>query len=94
MSGGTDGVSYNSDGNPNVLNVNRNDNGQWLNANLDHLDNQWNDSGAFAFLVPENLFISCPASAGLSFWQAAHSSRQAFYQPHPIPQKMRYIFSY
>jgi hypothetical protein len=63
-----DGVSYNSDGNPNVLNANRNDDGQWVNANWDNPDNQWNDNGAFAFVVPATFFISHPASAGLSFW--------------------------
>lgn len=66
-SSGIDGVSYNSDGNPNVLNANRNDDGQWVNANWDNPDNQWNDNGAFAFVVPATLFISHPASAGLSF---------------------------
>jgi len=53
MSSGMGGASYNSDGDPNVL-----------NANWDHPDNRWNDNGAFAFLVPETLFISRPASAG------------------------------
>ena len=67
MSGGMGGTSYNSDGNPNVLNANRNDGGRWLNANWDNPDNHWNDNGAFAFLVPETLFISRPAPAGLSF---------------------------
>jgi hypothetical protein len=55
MSSGMGGASYNSDGDPNVLNANRNDDGQWLNANWDHPDNRWNDNGAFAFLVPETL---------------------------------------
>lgn len=63
-----DGISYNSDGNPNVLNANRNDDGQCVNANWDNPDNQWNDNGAFAFVIPATLFISHPASAGLSFW--------------------------
>jgi hypothetical protein len=67
MSSGIGGASYNSDGDPNVLNANRNDDGQWLNANFDHPDNRWNDNGAFAFLVPATLFISHPASAGSSF---------------------------
>ena len=50
--GGTDGAAHDSDGNPNVLNANRNDDGRWVNANWDKPDNQWNDDGAFAFLVP------------------------------------------
>ncbi len=67
MGGGIDGTSYSSDGDPNVLNSNRNDDGQWLNANFDNPDNQWNVSGAFALLVPETLFTSHPAPAGSSF---------------------------
>ena len=47
-----------SDGNPNVLNANRNDDGQWVNTYWDKLDNQWNDNGAFVFLVSAILFIS------------------------------------
>ena len=53
MGSGKGGASHDSDGDPNVLNSDRNDDGQWLNANFDHPDNQWNDNGAFAFLVPE-----------------------------------------
>jgi hypothetical protein len=57
MGSGIEGTSYNSDGDPNVLNANRNDDGQWLNANWDHPDNHWNDNGAFAFLVPYKMPI-------------------------------------
>ncbi len=53
-----DGIPHISDGDPNVLNANRNDEGRWLNANWDKPDNQWNDNGALAFLVPATLFIS------------------------------------
>ncbi len=53
MGGGIDGKIYISDGNPNVLNSNRNDDGQWLNSYWDNPDNEWNDNGAFAFLVPQ-----------------------------------------
>lgn len=67
MGSGIDGASYNSDGNPNVLNANRDDDDRWLNANWDHPDNHWNDNGAFAFLVPATLFMSHPALAGRSF---------------------------
>ncbi len=55
---GIDGHAHNSDGNPNVLNSNRNDDGRWLNANWDKPGNQWNDNGAFAFPVSATLFIS------------------------------------
>ncbi len=56
--GSMDGIPHISDGDPNVLNANRNDEGRWLNANWDKPDNQWNDNGALAFLVPATLFIS------------------------------------
>jgi len=61
MGGGIDERAYiltDADGNPNVLNSNRNDDGQWLNSNWDNPDNQWNDNGAFAFVLSANLFIS------------------------------------
>ena len=47
-----------SDGNPNVLNTNRNDDGQWVNTYWDNPDNQWNDNGAFVFPVSANILIS------------------------------------
>ena len=40
----------NSDGNPNVLNSNRNDGKSWVNANWDNPNDNWDDDGAFAFL--------------------------------------------
>jgi len=57
-----EGVLYitGSDGNPNVLNANRNDDGQLVGANWDKPDNQWNDNGAFVFPVSATLFISPP----------------------------------
>jgi hypothetical protein len=51
--GDMDGGIHVSDGDPNVLNANRNDDGRWLNTNWDKPDNKWNDNGAFAFLVPQ-----------------------------------------
>jgi hypothetical protein len=42
-----------SDGDPNVLYSNRNDDGQWLNANYENPDNKWNDNGGFAFEAPQ-----------------------------------------
>ena len=58
-----EGVLYitDSDGNPNVLNANRNDDGRLVNANWDKPGNQWNDDGAFVFPVSANLFISHPS---------------------------------
>ena len=55
-----DGALYatDSNGNPNVLNANRNDDGQWVNSYWDNPDNQWDDDGALVFLLPESLIIS------------------------------------
>ena len=47
MGGGLDGKIHISDGNPNVLSSNRNDDGQWLNAYWDYPDNEWNDEGLY-----------------------------------------------
>jgi hypothetical protein len=58
MSSGLGDISYNSDGDPNLLNVNRNDNGSWLNTNYDNPDNQWNRDNGFAFAVSQLSFFS------------------------------------
>ena len=50
MNGVIDVYINNSDGNPNVLNSNRNDGKSWVNANYDNESDNWNDNGAFAFL--------------------------------------------
>ncbi len=48
-----------SDGDPNLLNANRNDDGSWLNANWDNPDNRWNGGGGFAFALSKvALFLS------------------------------------
>ena len=38
-----------SDDNPNVFNVEHDDNGQWLNSNFDNPDNFWNADNTFVF---------------------------------------------
>ncbi len=48
-----DGVLYISDGDPNLLGVNRNDYGRWLNAYYDRSDNEWNRNNGFAFAVAQ-----------------------------------------
>ena len=70
--GVTGGILHNSDGDPKLLNANRNDNGSWLNTNYDNPDNKWNRSNGFAFvvsqvsqklpylLIEEFCFIICP----------------------------------
>ena len=50
---GMDDTSCNSDGNPNLLGANRNDNGHWLNAYYDKPDNRWNRNNGFAFAVSQ-----------------------------------------
>ncbi len=46
-----EGRRDNSDGNSNVLESNRNDDGRQVNAYWDSPDNNWDDDGAFAFPV-------------------------------------------
>ncbi|MGK2848475.1 MAG: hypothetical protein ACSLEX_00150 [Minisyncoccota bacterium] len=46
-------VIKNSDGDPLVLSSDRDVDGQWILASLDHPVSRWNDDGAFAFLVHE-----------------------------------------
>jgi hypothetical protein len=48
-----EGTSHNSDGDPNLLGVNRNDDGSWLNANWDKPDNRWDANDGFAFALPQ-----------------------------------------
>ena len=50
---GTGGLLRISDGNPNLLAANRNDNGRWLNAYYDKPDNEWNRDNGFAFVVSQ-----------------------------------------
>ena len=60
MGGGIDGTSHatDSDGDLNVFNVERNDDGsQWLNSNYDNPDNVWNADNRWVFLR-RNSFIS------------------------------------
>lgn len=57
--GDVDDISCNSDGNPNLLNANRNDDGRWLNANWNDPDDRWNRDNGFAFVVSQiSLFLS------------------------------------
>src|SRR3989344_1036022 len=74
-----------SDGNPNVLYANRDNDGQWGNTNWDKPDNQWDDNGAFAFLVPATLFISRPRRTARARFASStvRSNRRA---SCPLPQ--------
>lgn len=62
MGSGAGGALYitDSDGNPNVLGLNRNDEGRWLNAYNGNSDNRWNRENGFVFLAPKVFsFLSC-----------------------------------
>ena len=47
-----------SDGDLNLLNANRDDDGRWLNAYYDNPDNRFNRENGFAFVALANLFFS------------------------------------
>lgn len=63
-----DGTPYSTDrdGNPNVFNVNRNDDGLWLDNNWAKPDNEWNPDNQFVFRL-RNYFFSVPPAAGRFF---------------------------
>lgn len=55
------GAQTDSDGNPNVFNVKRNDDGeQWLNTNWTNPDNQWNLDNRIVFRLRNLLHFSTP----------------------------------
>jgi hypothetical protein len=58
MGGDMEDNSRNSDGDPSLLNANRNDDGQWLNTYYDRSDNRWNRDSGFAFAVAQLSFFS------------------------------------
>ena len=53
MGGGIDDILCNSDGNPNLLSANRNDDGRRLNTYYDNPDNRWARESGFAFVVSQ-----------------------------------------
>lgn len=67
--GGLDGAAYisDSDGNPNVFNVERNDNGKlWLDNDWTNPDNRWNLDNRIVFRLRNSLHFS-PRSGGAEF---------------------------
>ena len=48
-----DDTLYNSDGNPNLLSANRNDDGRRLDTYYDNPDNRWNVDNGFAFVLSQ-----------------------------------------
>jgi len=57
-SGGVDGALYISNGNPDLLDANRYDDGRRLDAYYDNPDNRWNRGLGFAFVVSQLFFFS------------------------------------
>lgn len=65
---GMGGIPRNSDGDPNLLNANRNDDGQRLNTAYDRPDDRWNHDNGFAFVVSKlSLFFLFLFFAGRVF---------------------------
>lgn len=62
--GGTADVSRDSDGDPNLLSANRNDDGRWLNAYNNNSDNRWNRENGFAFAVSQLFSFLAPRQRG------------------------------
>jgi hypothetical protein len=56
-------ILHKSDGDPNLLSANRNDDGRWLDTYYGKLDNSWNRDNGFAFAV------SLLSSFSLSFFE-------------------------
>lgn len=71
------GVSRISDGDPNLLSANRNDDGCWLNANYDNPGNRWNRENGFAFVaVQVSSFLLRYNSGGVLFCELPVPSAQ------------------
>lgn len=59
MDSGLDGALYvtDSDGNLKVFNVERNENGLWLNSNYGNPDNFWNGDNRWVFIRRNSLLL-------------------------------------
>jgi len=90
---GTLHIYTDSDGNPNLLGANRNDDGSWLNTYWDNPDNKWNRKNGFAFVVSQlTLFL-------LLIWGSfvllvGRSNRLTFFQFHSTAPTGQHIFCY
>src|ERR1700733_14301561 len=87
MGSGFDGVAYitDSDGNPNVFNVERDEDGLWLNNNFAKPTNKWNPENKFLFRL-RKYFLSALIGCGFSFpdYLSCPSSRQASCRSPPV----------
>ena len=83
MGSGMDGASYITDrnGNPNVFNLERNDNGLWLNNNWANPDNRWNADNEFVFRLRKYFFSVRFMRDGFSFQDYSYfsSNLRAFF---------------
>jgi len=56
-----------SDGDPNLLGVNRNDDGRWLNAYCDKPGNSWGRENGFAFVASQIALFLLRLDGGVLF---------------------------
>ena len=66
----TDGTFHKTDsnGNPNVFKLDRNDDGLWLNNNWANPDNTWNPKNEFVFSLRKKVFSALLIGAVFLFW--------------------------
>ena len=69
--GGTGGISCNSDGDLNLLNANRDDDGRWLNAYNDRSDDRWRRDNGFAFVASQLSSFLSRFCGGVLFYELA-----------------------
>ena len=63
-----DVLTHISDGDPNLLGANRNDDGRHLNAYYDSPSNRWNRDNGFAFAVSQLSLFHSSATCGVVFY--------------------------
>jgi hypothetical protein len=57
-----------SNGNPNVFKLDRNDDGLWLNNNWANPDNTWNPKNEFVFSLRKKVFSALLMGAVFLYW--------------------------
>ncbi|MBI3589327.1 MAG: hypothetical protein HY093_02865 [Candidatus Liptonbacteria bacterium] len=67
-----------SDGDPKLLNANRNDDGRWLNTCFDNPDNKWNRENGFAFAVSQLALFLPLLSRGVLFCKLTAPAAEHF----------------
>jgi hypothetical protein len=76
---GIGGVLHITDDDPNLLNVNRNDDGRWLNTTYDSPDNRWNRENGFAFIVSQlSSFLPLVFLGGVLFGELSAPAAEHF----------------